>query len=201
MKIKKPETCVNKSEVSLCILTGVVAFLCTVPIPAPVAGDILNAPILAALPLQVAILAWVLPIGMYFGFMVSAQIRFNDRVKEHYAKLEQSPTQRIIFRSHWREHGSGTLWEVRNCNCFVWTNVELLIEKRVGERLENEKQKVGVLASGERFRIESRLSNEETAQWRLMVVCAQGSLIDFPDQWIDPAMQYERVDEEELAGV
>ena len=181
VKIKEPETYITKAEMSVAVGAALIAFLCTVPIPDPFTGGFLNSIMLAAIPSQVAMMAWILPPAIYCAFVVNAQIRFNDRIKLYHQEVERATMRQIIFRCQLRHVANLSIWSIRNCNNFVWTGAKVLLEKRVGERVENEKHQLGVVASGESVEVESKLAPEETAQWRLMVVTAQGTLIDFPD--------------------
>lgn len=201
MKIKAPETYVKGSEVAIAVVTGILAFVCTVPIPDPFSGGILNAPILAAIPGQVAVIAWILPVGIYYGFMVNAQIRFNDMVKLYTTEVAKAATRQVIFRAQLQQLDNRTIWTVRNCNSFVWTGAEVLLEKNVGGKTANQKHKLGVVASGERVEIESTLAPEETAQWRLMVLTSQGNHIDFPDVGPTNSFQCEDAEMKEAVGM
>lgn len=186
------------------LVAGLVAFCCSVTIPAWNSPEALNWQLVDCFPRSLAPLFALMPVILYCAYYTANQVRYNDKVKEHYRQLEEQVERRIIFRSRAKFDEEGSTWEIRNCNGFVWTGAKLLIERRSKEGDKVcEKHKLGVLASGERVQIESQLAKLELAQWRAMVITQQGELIDFPDPWqpntyYDQALESQEENEEDL---
>ena len=144
-------------------------------------------------------LFFTLPIVIYYAFIVSGKVKFNDRLKENHDAFERGKKRRIVFRAKFKpQPHEGTVWKLRNCNQFVWTKTTVLIERRVGEAVDNEKHDLGVVTGGENVVIESKLSPQDLAHWRIMVICPQGRLINFPEQWVEaiPEAKTEEIMEE-----
>jgi hypothetical protein len=179
----KPAPIIFKDNL-LVFATGFIALALILAIPTSLSGELgaLNAALIRAVPLPVAILALGIPFAIYFALHLQGLEEQNALLRERQRRERIRLTGRIIFRSWCRPHIHGSTWDVVNGNRFAWTDTRILIERQTGDELICEKHQLGDVAPGQRITIDSPLQDQDCTTWRIMVLSCEGSQTDFPER-------------------
>lgn len=139
---------------------------------------------LGAIPVAIALLMLPLAVGMLAAISYSNQEEYDQqlivRQQIHTTLLDR----KILFRSRFRPlEGSGTQWEIRNANPYSWHNAKLLIERVDRDGKHTERVNLGQVNPNQTVSVEAELPIAPTARWRVMVICQEGQMVDFPSRW------------------
>ena len=181
--LKKNQPMIKLSDKFLFISMFTLSLISILSIPAPLTNLPLNALIQEAIPLPIAIFSLLLPFGMYFGIISHQKYKFEHLLKKEKAKSKKKNQSNIIFRCRYKPQDNGILLELKNVNSYDWTKTVVLVEREYLHEKTTEKIKIGKLVSGKTITFPCKINHEECSQWQILLLCQEGRLLDFLDQW------------------
>lgn len=186
MKKHTPRPNPMNKEKKLIVIMLFVAFMCSIFIISPFTlypTAIVNA-LQYIIPLNVAIFMFVIPIAAYHGLKTAFKITKEDKQKLIQFHKYNEELAKHDFRAFYRTTTSGTEWQIRNIANHTWEKAKLFIERQINGNIITEKHELEDVCRGKAVIIESQLSMEPNARWRVMVASPFGYQVVFPSLWI-----------------
>lgn len=184
-QFEKPESFVTPKDKVILWVSIFLAVAFTVGILNPFAyfTKTFNAALLQAVPLEVALVIFVIPIFMYFSIETMEKCYFRELLLQKGRQRELfKKKQKVTITARYREFNDDTKWELSNRSMFGWTNAKFLIEREHQGKIVTEKHDLGEIPRMQRVSIDSKLTCFPGSKWRVMVLSEEGHCIDFPER-------------------
>ncbi|MFT4552886.1 MAG: hypothetical protein ACI9S8_001518 [Chlamydiales bacterium] len=184
-EFERPESFVTSGDKVVIWVVLLLALTCTVGILNPFSyfSKFFNTALLQAIPLNVALVLFVIPIFMYYSIETMEKCYFRELLLQKGRRRELfKKKQKVTITARYREFNDDTKWELSNRSLFGWTNAKFLIERVHQGKMETEKHDLRDVPMMQRVSIVSKLTCFPGAKWRVMVLAEEGHCIEYPER-------------------
>jgi hypothetical protein len=136
-----------------------------------------------AIPVQLIIFMFFIPILIYFGLVTKRSSEKKSIVYLKNLTKELKESSNINFKAYYFPTIDGSNWHFLNTSPLPIKDAIFIIERIYDKEVEVEKHTFKNLKPGEEKVIQSSLSSPMGAQWRAMLLSQKGVRIDYPSIW------------------